>query len=116
MNVGTTAAEQITIEVHLPAGAALADLGADVREGLSRPFKELPPKYFYDERGSRLFEEITRLPEYYPTRAEREILERNASEIVAASGCDSVIELGSLPRRAAGHHPDARDEGALRRR
>jgi L-histidine N-alpha-methyltransferase len=93
--VGTTATEQVTIEVHLPPGAALADLGSDVREGLSRPFKELPPKYFYDERGSRLFEEITRLPEYYPTRAERAILEGHASEIVAASGCDALIELGS---------------------
>ena len=93
--MGITVTEQITIEVHLPPGAALADLGSDVREGLSQPFKELPPKYFYDERGSRLFEEITRLPEYYPTRAERAILEGRASDIVAASGCDALIELGS---------------------
>ena len=73
-----TAAEQIEIEVHLPEGGALAGLAEDVREGLSCPFKELPPKYFYDERGSELFEAITELPEYYPTRAERSILESRA--------------------------------------
>ena len=49
-------------------------MAADVRAGLTKPFKELSPRYFYDERGSELFEEITRLPEYYPTRAERAIL------------------------------------------
>ena len=91
---GTTA-EQVTIEVHLPEGGLLADLAADVREGLGRPFKELPPKYFYDERGSQLFEEITRLPEYYPTRAERAILEERAGEIVEAAGANTLIELGS---------------------
>ena len=48
---------------------------AEVAEGLALPQKELPPKYFYDQRGSELFEEITRLPEYYPTRAERALLE-----------------------------------------
>jgi L-histidine Nalpha-methyltransferase len=89
------ATDQITIEVHIGEGAATEYLDADVREGLSRPFKELPPKYFYDERGSRLFERITELPEYYPTRAERAILEHRAAEIVEAAGCDSLIELGS---------------------
>jgi L-histidine Nalpha-methyltransferase len=87
--------DQITIEVHLPEGGPLADLATDVREGLCRPFKELPPKYFYDERGSRLFEEITELPEYYPTRAERAILDARAAEIVGAAGADTLIELGS---------------------
>ena len=90
-----TAAEQIEIEVHLPAGGALAGLAEDVREGLSCPFKELPPKYFYDERGSALFEAITELPEYYPTRAERSILESRASEIIAAGAPTTLIELGS---------------------
>ena len=66
-----TTAAQIEIEVHLPEGGTLAGLAEDVREGLSCPFKELPPKYFYDERGSELFERITELPEYYPTRIER---------------------------------------------
>ena len=67
----------------------------DVREGLSCPFKELPPKYFYDERGSQLFEMITELEEYYPTRAERSILEARAAEIVGAAGAGILIELGS---------------------
>jgi L-histidine N-alpha-methyltransferase len=92
--------EQIAIDVHLPEGGSLVGLAEDVREGLSCPFKEIPPKYFYDERGSELFEQITELPEYYPTRAERAILERRADEIVAAAGAGgagarTLIELGS---------------------
>jgi L-histidine N-alpha-methyltransferase len=63
--------------------------------GLSAPFKELPPKYFYDERGSQLFERITELPEYYPTRAERAILDARAPEIVDVAGTSMLIELGS---------------------
>jgi len=88
-------AEQITIEVHLPEGEVLAGLPEDVREGLSSPFKELPPKYFYDARGSALFERITAQPEYYPTRCERAILEREATAIVAAAEPTTLIELGS---------------------
>lgn len=68
---------------------------ADVREGLSRRPRELSPKYFYDERGSALFEEITRLPEYYLTRAERSILLARASEIAEATGARTMIELGA---------------------
>jgi L-histidine Nalpha-methyltransferase len=66
----TATTDQIEIEVHLPEGGTWAGLAEDVREGLSSPFKEIPPKYFYDDRGSELFERITELPEYYPTRAE----------------------------------------------
>jgi L-histidine Nalpha-methyltransferase len=88
-------AEQIEIEVQLPAGGTLAGLAEDVREGLSCPFKEIPPKYFYDERGSQLFEAITALPEYYPTRAERSILGARAGEIVAVAAPTTLIELGS---------------------
>ncbi len=88
-------ASQIEIEVHLPEGGALAGLAEDVREGLSSPFKELPPKYFYDERGSQLFERITELPEYYPTRAERSILESVSGEIAATARPTTLIELGS---------------------
>ncbi|MFD8618580.1 MULTISPECIES: L-histidine N(alpha)-methyltransferase [unclassified Streptomyces] len=79
----------------LPEDATDAALRADVLSGLTRHPKTLPPKWFYDARGSELFEEITRLPEYYPTRAEREILEERAEEIAAASGARTVIELGS---------------------
>jgi L-histidine Nalpha-methyltransferase len=91
----TTAADQIEIEIHLPEGGTLAGLAEDVREGLSCPFKEIPPKYFYDERGSELFERITELPEYYPTRVERAILADRAGDIVAAADPTTLIELGS---------------------
>jgi L-histidine N-alpha-methyltransferase len=67
----------------------------DVREGLTKSAKQLSPKYFYDERGSELFEEITQLPEYYLTRAERMLLERRISEIIAAVRPCSLVELGA---------------------
>jgi L-histidine Nalpha-methyltransferase len=71
-------------------------MAADVRAGLSRPFKELSPRYFYDERGSQLFEQITELPEYYPTRCEREILVEQSDSICrAANNPATLIELGS---------------------
>lgn len=68
---------------------------AELRAGLSRPQKELASRYFYDERGSELFEEITRLPEYYPTRAEREILERQMPAWASRLGSRTVVELGA---------------------
>ena len=68
---------------------------ADVVRGLRATPKELPSKYFYDEEGSALFDAITRLPEYYPTRTERAILIDRAGEIAARSGADTLIELGS---------------------
>lgn len=67
----------------------------DVRQGLTKVPKQLSPKYFYDERGSELFEEITQLPEYYLTRAERSLLEWRISEIVAAVRPCSLVELGA---------------------
>ena len=79
-------------------GAPLSGMAADVRAGLDQArSRSCRPRYFYDERGSELFEEITRLPEYYPTRAERAILERHsAGEICAAAGNPTtLIELGS---------------------
>ena len=81
----TITSEQIAIDVHLPPGGPLSGMAADVRAGLTKPFKELSPRYFYDERGSELFEAITELPEYYPTRAERAILERHAAAICATA-------------------------------
>ena len=75
---------------------AFAAMAAEVREGLSRrPLPELPCKYFYDERGSELFERITGLPEYYPTRTETAILEAHAAEVVDALGPRELAELGS---------------------
>ena len=84
----------IRIDNHL-VDAPLDVLARDVRAGLSGELKELPPKYFYDDRGSELFERITTLPEYYPTRAEREILNRRAPEIAARTGATELVELGS---------------------
>ncbi|UNO43210.1 L-histidine N(alpha)-methyltransferase [Streptomyces sp. MST-110588] len=85
----------LTITRTLPADATAAALRADVTHGLTRTPKQLPPKWFYDARGSVLFEEITRLPDYYPTRAEREILLARAGDIAAATGARTLIELGS---------------------
>ncbi|MET4927328.1 L-histidine N(alpha)-methyltransferase [Streptomyces sp. PSRA5] len=79
----------------LPEDATDAALRADVLHGLTRSPKSLPPKWFYDARGSELFEEITALDEYYPTRAEREILLARAPEIAAATGARTLVELGS---------------------
>ena len=75
-----------------------AELRADVRAGLMAEPKSLPPKYFYDERGSELFEEITRLPEYYPARAETAILRARAGEIAELSRCESLVESAAAPR------------------
>jgi L-histidine Nalpha-methyltransferase len=68
---------------------------AEVAAGLSAPQKELPPKYFYDQRGSELFEEITRLPEYYPTRTERGLLQGWMPDLMAQLGTRTLIELGA---------------------
>jgi len=70
-------------------------LAYDVLDGLTRPFKEIPPKHFYDTRGSELFEQICGLPEYYPTRTERRILLARAGEIVRVTGAGELVELGS---------------------
>jgi L-histidine N-alpha-methyltransferase len=70
-------------------------LAHDVLDGLTKPFKELAPKHFYDARGSALFERITELPEYYPTRTETGILRAHAAAIVAATGAGELVELGS---------------------
>jgi L-histidine Nalpha-methyltransferase len=85
--------EQVTIDVHLSDGA-LASLPDDVRRGLGSTPKTLPPKYFYDARGSELFEQITELPEYYPTRAEQSVLDEVAAEIVADVDPQELVELG----------------------
>ena len=84
-----------TVSVLLPPGSAEAALVQDVRQGLGAPPLTLPPKWLYDDEGSRLFDEITRLPEYYPTEAEREVLLDRADEIAALSGATTLVELGS---------------------
>ncbi|HEY2398138.1 MAG TPA: L-histidine N(alpha)-methyltransferase [Solirubrobacteraceae bacterium] len=90
----TDAEEVIRIDSHLD-GAEERSLAEDVLDGLTRPFKELPPKHFYDARGAELFDQICDLPEYYPTRAERAILEERAAEIARMTGAVELVELGS---------------------
>jgi L-histidine N-alpha-methyltransferase len=105
------------IEVHTYLAAAderaLAD---DVLDGLTRPFKELPPKHFYDARGAELFDRICDLPEYYPTRTERAILQARAEEIVDLTGAAEIVELGSGTAAKTRILLDAMQEaGTLRR-
>ncbi len=91
----TTSITGPTVEVRLTPDHAGRALRHDVRTGLGANPKWLPPKWFYDARGSELFEQITRLPEYYPTRAEREILDSHAAELAARTSARSLVELGS---------------------
>ncbi|MBQ1048409.1 L-histidine N(alpha)-methyltransferase [Micromonospora sp. C51] len=83
------------LEIHLDDRDISRSLRRDVRVGLTAAAKWLPPKWFYDSRGSELFDEITRLPEYYPTRAERAVLAAQATEIAELTGAKTLIELGS---------------------
>jgi L-histidine N-alpha-methyltransferase len=85
----------MNIEVHLDADELARTLRADVTTGLTASPKTLPPKWFYDARGSELFEEITELPEYYPTRSERQILAAHAPDIARLTRARTLIELGS---------------------
>jgi L-histidine N-alpha-methyltransferase len=73
----------------------MSSIEEDVRRGLTISPKDIPPKWFYDDRGSELFDAITRLPEYYPTRREREILRDHAPDIVELAHADTLVELGS---------------------
>jgi L-histidine Nalpha-methyltransferase len=90
----STAPRTIQIDCHLD-GRAPRSLPDDVLDGLTRPFKELPPKHLYDARGSELFDRICELPEYYPTRTERAILTEHAGTLVEWTGMAELIELGS---------------------
>jgi L-histidine N-alpha-methyltransferase len=83
------------LEIHLDEQDLARSLRADVTAGLTATPKWLPPKWFYDAHGSDLFEQITRLPEYYPTRTERGILTERAAEIARLTGAKTLIELGS---------------------
>lgn len=83
------------LDVHMTDEDLARMLAADASAGLAATPKWLPPKWFYDARGSVLFEEITRLPEYYPTRAERAVLMARADEIAERTGAKTLIELGS---------------------
>ncbi|MCP2623984.1 L-histidine N(alpha)-methyltransferase [Mycolicibacterium smegmatis] len=85
----------LSLANYLAADSAAEALRRDVRAGLTAAPKSLPPKWFYDAVGSDLFDQITRLPEYYPTRTEAQILRTRSAEIIAAAGADTLVELGS---------------------
>ncbi len=85
----------MNLDVHLSPADLAAALRADVAAGMSASPRWLPPKWFYDERGGQLFDDITRLPEYYPARAETEILTGRAAEVAAVTGATHLVELGS---------------------
>jgi L-histidine N-alpha-methyltransferase len=109
-----TAAGDIEIVSRLGPDDRL--LAFDVLDGLTKPFKEIPPKHFYDAEGSRLFECITQQPEYYPYRTERTILEACAAEIVAVTGAAELVELGSgVPTKTLLLLDAMRDAGTLDR-
>jgi L-histidine N-alpha-methyltransferase len=109
-----TALGDIEIVSHL--GADERTLAFDVLDGLTKPFKEIPPKHFYDTDGSRLFEAITKLPEYYPTRTERAILTANADALVESTGMAELVELGSgVPTKTLVLLDAMRDAGTLDR-
>ncbi|WP_197319013.1 L-histidine N(alpha)-methyltransferase [Saccharomonospora sp. NB11] len=86
---------EVSIDVHRDGAELTEALRHDVREGLSAPVKWLPSRWLYDARGSELFDRITTLPEYYPTRAEREILATRSAEIAAVTSATTLVELGS---------------------
>jgi L-histidine N-alpha-methyltransferase len=106
----------VRVDVLLRPEERRAALLEDARAGLTASPKRLPPKWFYDERGSELFERITRLPEYYLTGAEREILTERAAEIASVTGADTLVELGSGTSRKTRILLDAlRGAGSLAR-
>ena len=106
----------VSLDNYLAADAADAALRRDVRDGLTQQPKTLPPKWFYDAVGSDLFDQITRLPEYYPTRAEAQILAARAGEIATASGADTLVELGSgTSEKTRALLSALREQGSLRR-
>jgi len=106
----------LDVQVLLTEADRVALLRAEARRGLTATPKQLPPKWFYDERGSALFEAITRQPEYYLTRREREILRARAGDIARTTGAHTLVELGSGSSEKTRLLLDALDErGSLRR-
>ncbi len=90
-----TSSSRVRVDVHLGPDDLARALAHDAHVGLTASPKDLPPKWFYDERGCELFEAITQLPEYYPTRAEAAILQAHAGEMARVTAADTLVELGS---------------------
>jgi L-histidine N-alpha-methyltransferase len=111
----TTTQPDIRIVSRLAAGDERS-LAYDVLDGLTRPFKELPAKHFYDTEGSLLFDRICSLPEYYPTRTERAILTARAADVIERTGASELVELGSgMPDKSRLLLDAMRDAGTLDR-
>jgi L-histidine N-alpha-methyltransferase len=106
----------VSLANYLAADSAADALRRDVRDGLAGSPKSLPPKWFYDSVGSELFDQITRLPEYYPTRTEAQILRAHAAEIAETSGADTLVELGSGTSEKTRILLDALNQGGALRR
>ena len=85
----------VTVDVRVTPAALQAALRHDVRTGLARPPRTMPPVWFYDDRGCELYEQITKLPEYYPFRTEQALLRRAAGQIAEAAGASVLVEIGS---------------------
>ena len=85
----------VSVDIRLPSNWADEEMRADIRRAFSNTPVVLPPKWLYDHNGSEIFSEITRLAEYYPTEAERQLLQEHADEIAETTQADTVVELGS---------------------
>lgn len=107
MAIVTTQRQSIDVLVHLLAEQRHAGLLSDVRVGMDSRPRSIPPTWFYDEVGSRLFDEITRLEEYYPTRRETEILAAQAKEVATLSRADTLVEIGAGSSTKTRHLLDA---------
>ena len=108
--------DRLDVDRHVDESGALSTMAAEVRAGLQGRPKRLPSKYFYDERGSALFERITKLPEYYLTRVEQRLLESVAGDVARRVRPEDLIELGAGSAKKSRLLIDAaRAAGALRR-
>lgn len=103
----TDSTAELTVDVHLTEEEWFETISADCLEGLTADPKRLSPVWFYDEQGSRLFDDITRVGEYYPTRAEATLLADHADRIIGLAGADTLVELGSGTSDKTEHLLDA---------
>lgn len=99
--------QKLEIDVHAHPSERIDTLREDALVGLSAPPREIPPKWFYDDLGSVLFDAITRIPEYYPTNCEKALLVEHATELAERSGADTLVEIGSGTSEKTRHLLDA---------
>lgn len=109
----TDSTAALTVDVHLTEEEWFETISSDCLEGLTADPKRLSPVWFYDEEGSKFFDDITRLDEYYPTRAEATLLADHAADIVGRAGATTLVELGSGTSDKTEHLLDAMAEAEL---